>query len=202
MEACCSDKSHALDKLRERQSSTLRIVLAINAVMFVVEFASGVVAGSLALLADSLDMLGDALVYGFSLYVVGLGLVWKMRAARIKAAVMAAFGLLVLGQIVYRLIHPGLPSAETMSVVAVVALVANGICFALLVRHRSEDINMRSVWLCSRNDLVANVAVLIAAVGVALAASPWPDVVAGALICALFLRSSWVVAREARLVPA
>ena len=165
MDDCCIDKSCAIDGLRERQTATLRLVLLVNAAMFVVELVSGLLAGSVALLADSLDMLGDALVYGFSLYVVARGPVWKARASIAKAAVMGLFGLFVFGQVVYKLLFPQLPVVETMGAIGALALAANGVCFALLWRHRAEDINMRSVWLCSRNDLVANAAVLLAAVG-------------------------------------
>ena len=193
---CCTDKSCAVERLRERQTSTLRLVLLANAAMFVVELISGLLAGSVALLADSLDMLGDALVYGFSLYVVDRGPLWKAKAAAAKAAVMALFGMLVIGQLLYNLVHPQVPTIEAMGVVGALALTANGICFALLWRHRAEDINMRSVWLCSRNDLTANVLVLLAAWAVSVTASPWPDVAVGALICAVFLRSALLVARE------
>ncbi|MFA5891979.1 MAG: cation transporter [Actinomycetota bacterium] len=199
MDDCCTDKACAVDGLRERQAATLRFVLLVNAGMFIVELVSGWLAGSVALLADSLDMLGDALVYGFSLYVVARGPVWKARAAVAKAAVMGLFGALVLGQLVYRLLFPQLPTFETMGAVGALALAANGVCFAVLWRHRAEDINMRSVWLCSQNDLIANVSVLLAASVVWLTRSPWPDVVVGALICAVFLRSARLVAREARL---
>ena len=198
MDDCCIDKTCAVDRLRERQTGTLRLVLVVNAAMFVVEIVAGLLAGSVALVADSLDMLGDSLVYGFSLYVVARGPVWKARAAVAKAAVMGLFGLFVLGQVVYRLIFPQLPTVETMGAVGAVALAANGVCYALLWRHRAEDINMRSVWLCSRNDLIANVSVLLAAWVVWLTRSPWPDIVVGALICAVFLRSAYLVAREAR----
>ena len=173
-------------------------MLAGNAVMFLVELVSGLIAGSVALLADSLDMLGDALVYGFSLYVVARGPVWKARAAVAKAVMMGLFGAFVFGQVVYKLVYPQLPAFETMGVVGALALAVNGICFALLWRHRAEDINMRSVWLCSRNDLLANVSVLLAAGAVWMTVSPWPDIAVGALICALFLRSAYLVAREAR----
>ncbi len=198
MDDCCIDKTCAVERLRERQATTLRLVLLVNAAMFVVELVSGLLAGSVALLADSLDMLGDALVYGFSLYVVARGPVWKARAAVAKAAVMALFGLFVAGQVVYKLLFPQLPTAETMGGVGALALAANGVCFALLWHHRAEDINMRSVWLCSRNDLIANVSVLLAALAVWMTLSPWPDIVVGALICAVFLRSAFLVAGEAR----
>jgi Co/Zn/Cd efflux system component len=199
MDDCCIDKSCAVERLSERQAATLRLVLLVNAGMFVVELVSGLLAGSVALLADSLDMLGDALVYGFSLYVVARGPVWKARAAVAKAAVMGLFGAFVFGQLVYKLLYPQLPTFETMGAVGALALAANGACFAVLWRHRAEDINMRSVWLCSRNDLIANVSVLLAAWVVWMTLSPWPDIAVGALICVLFLRSAFLVARDARV---
>jgi Co/Zn/Cd efflux system component len=198
MDACCTDKASAVERLRERQAATLRLVLIANAAMFVVEFVSGLLAGSVALLADSLDMLGDALVYGFSLYVVARGPVWKARAAVAKAVVMGLFGAFVFGQLVYKLTYPQLPTVETMGGVGALALAVNGVCFVLLRRHRAEDINMRSVWLCSRNDLIANASVLLAAWAVWATVSPWPDIAVGALICAMFLRTAFLVAREAR----
>lgn len=126
LDDCCIDKTCAVDRLRERQTATLRVVLMVNAAMFVVELVSGWLAGSVALLADSLDMLGDALVYGFSLYVVARGPLWKARAAVAKAAVMALFGVLVFGQLVYKLLDPQLPTVETMGGVGALALAANG----------------------------------------------------------------------------
>ena len=198
MDSCCTDKACAIDQLHRRQTVTLRAVLLVNAAMFGVEFVAGLLAGSVALLADSLDMLGDALVYGFSLYVVARGDVWKARAAVAKAAVMGLFGAFVLGQVIYKLVFPQTPTFEAMGAVGALALVANAACFAMLWRHRAEDINMRSVWLCSRNDLLANALVLVAAVAVWALGSAWPDTCAGAMICALFLRSALMVAREAR----
>jgi len=198
MDACCTEKSSAVERLGERQAATLRRVLVVNAAMFVTELTAGLLAGSVALVADSLDMLTDALVYGFSLYVVRRGPVWKARAALAKAAVMGLFGLLVLGQLAYKLAHPQVPVVEAMGIVGALALVANGACFALLWRHRAEDINMRSVWLCSRNDVLANAAVLLAAWAVWALGSPWPDLAVGALISVLFLRSALGVAGEAR----
>jgi len=198
MDDCCNDKACALEQLQSRQVSTLRIVLLINAAMFVVELIAGLLANSVALLADSLDMLTDALVYGFSLYVVALGPLWKARAAAAKAGVMGLFGLFVFGQLIYKLVYPQLPVFGTMGVVGALALAANGICFAMLWRHRAEDINMRSVWLCSRNDLIANSSVILAAGAVWFTHSAWPDLLVGALICILFLRSAWQVALEAQ----
>jgi cation diffusion facilitator family transporter len=198
MNACCNEKSSALSQLRAGQAATLRLVLLANAMMFVVELIAGLLAGSVALVADSLDMLGDALVYGFSLYVVARNSIWKARAAVVKAAVMGLFGIFVLGQLLYKLVYPQVPSFEAMSAVGALALAVNAVCFGLLWRHRVDDINMRSVWLCSRNDLLANVSVLVAAGAVWVTLSPWPDFLVGALICAVFLHSAWAVAREAR----
>ncbi len=198
MDDCCTDKACAIEQLRRRQTVTLRAVLLVNAAMFGVEFVAGLLAGSVALLADSLDMLGDALVYGFSLYVVSRDDVWKARAAVAKAAVMGLFGAFVLGQVIYKLVYPQAPVFEAMGAVGALALVANAACFVLLWRHRAEDINMRSVWLCSRNDLLANALVIAAALAVWGLGAAWPDTCAGAIICALFLRSALVVAREAR----
>ena len=198
MDECCTTKASALSELRARQAATLRVVLVLNAAMFAAEFGAGLIAGSVALLADSLDMLGDALVYGLSLYVVDRSARWKAGAALVKAGVMAVFGLFVLGHVLFKLTYPQPPLIETMGSVATVALTVNVICFMLLWRHRAQDINMRSVWLCSRNDIVANAGVLVAAGLVWVTASAWPDIVVGALICALFLRSALTVSRGAR----
>lgn len=198
MDTCCEDKACVLEQLRERQSATLRIVLILNVALFVVELVAGLMAGSVALLADSLDNLGDALVYGFSLYVVGMAAIWKIRAALAKAAVMGLFGAFVLGQLAFKIWFPQVPAYETMGVVGALALLVNATCCAALRRHRAEDINMRSVWLCSRNDIVANLSVLLASFAVWQLGSAWPDIVVGAMICALFLHSAFAVAFEAR----
>lgn len=198
MADCCSNSACEIEKLRERQGSTLRWVLGINLAMFAVELGAGLLAASAALLADSLDMLGDALVYGFSLYAVGRPVAWKARAALFKGVIMAGFGLFVLGQALYRALTPELPHAQTMGLIGLLALGANALCLGLLWRHRADDINMRSVWLCSRNDIIANTAVIAAAGAVALTASRWPDVAVGLGIAALFLRTAWHVIRDAR----
>ena len=196
MSDCCSGKACQLDALRRRQTSTLKIVLLINAAMFFAEFVAGLAAGSVALVSDSLDMLGDALVYGLSLYAVTESLRTKAVAARIKGLIMAAFALAAFGQVVYRLLVPQVPAFEAMGAMGLLALLANGVCFTLLWRHRSDDINMSSVWLCSRNDLIANVSVLAAAAGVLLTRSAWPDLVVGIAIAALFTRSAITVLSE------
>ena len=198
MDSCCTGKVSSVELLRERQRATLWIVLILNAAMFIVEFVSGLLAGSVALLADSLDMLGDALVYGFSIYVISQSSIWKARAAMVKAVIMGLFGMFVFGQVVYKLIWPETPAFEAMGAVGALALAANAVCFALLWRHRAADINMRSVWICSRNDLIANALVMFAALVVWLVASPWPDIVVGTLICVVFFRSAYLVCQEAR----
>lgn len=190
MATCGCGDVCASDKMRKSQGKTLKIVLAINAVMFGVEATAGWLAGSTALLADSLDMLGDALVYGFSLYVLARDDKWKAISAFIKGGIMAGFGLFVLGQAIYKLLHPELPTHETMGAIGLLALAANSLCLYLLWKHRADDVNMRSVWLCSRNDIIANSAVLLAGAGVWLTASQWPDLIVGLGIAALFLRSA------------
>lgn len=197
MADCCNDKACEIEALRSRQSSTLKWALGINAVMFVVELTAGLMSDSLSLLADSLDMLGDALVYGFSIYVVARGARMKARAALFKGIIMAMFGLFVLGQAIYRMLFPHIPVFEVIGVIGLLALAANGLCFILLWRHRSDDINMSSVWLCSRNDLIANVSVLFAAAGVWLTHSGWPDILVGLVLAALFVRSALFVLRGA-----
>jgi Co/Zn/Cd efflux system component len=197
MADCCNDKACEIDALRSRQSSTLKIVLGINAVMFVVELIAGLLGHSVSLVADSLDMLGDALVYGFSLYVVARSAAMKAKAALLKGAIMAVFGLFVLGQVIYRIVFPQLPVFEAIGAIGLLALAANSTCFFLLWRHRADDINMSSVWLCSRNDIIANIAVLFAAMGVWLTHSGWPDLLIGLALAVLFLRSALFVLREA-----
>jgi len=187
---CCENDICTIDAGNARRRRVLRIVLVVNCVMFAVEAGGGVVARSTSLLADSLDMLGDALVYGFSLYVVARSARWRAGAALLKGIIMALFGLVVLAEAVYKMAEPVVPAAAAIGGIGMLALVANGFCLMLLSRHRDDDINMRSVWLCSRNDIVANVSVLLAAGGVALSQSMWPDVLVGLGIAGLFLHSA------------
>jgi Co/Zn/Cd efflux system component len=196
VDACCQAKSVELAALRKRQARVLCGVLAVNAAMFGLEFGAGVLAGSTALLGDSLDMLGDALVYAFSLYVLHRSPAWRAGAALVKGIVMLAFGAGVLVEAGVELATGSAPSARAMAGVGALALAANAFCFALLWRHRADDLNLRSTWLCSRNDLVANTAVLAAAALVARTGSVWPDVLVGGGIALLFLRTAALVLRE------
>jgi cation diffusion facilitator family transporter len=196
MKSCCEDKNCEVDALRASHSRVLWIVLMINAAMFLVEGAAGLWAHSTSLLADALDMLGDALVYGFSLFVLARSVRWQAGAALAKGAFMFAFGFAVLGEAVYKVFHPTMPGVITMGIVGGLALVANTACFLLLYRHRSDNLNMSSTWLCSRNDLIANGGVLLAAAGSYLLASRWPDIVVGVVIAGLFLLSALGVLRE------
>jgi cation diffusion facilitator family transporter len=174
----------------------LKTVLGINAVMFAVELAAGLVAGSTALLSDSLDNLGDALTYGLSLYAVSRGTRSKAKVALFKGGLILIAGVFVLGQVLYRLVVPTLPVFETMGAVSLLALLGNGACLALLWKHHEEDINMSSVWECSRNDIASNVAVFVAAGGVWLTRSGWPDLAVGLVLAILFLRSALRVLRN------
>jgi cation diffusion facilitator family transporter len=197
MDSCCQDKACELEALRGSQSKTLWWVLGINGGMFGLEVIVGVLAGSTALLADSLDMLGDALVYGFSLYVVGRSVRWRAGAALMKGVIMAGFGLMVLAQAGYRLASPDVPDFQLMGITGALALVANVTCLLLLTRHRNDDLNMRSTWICSRNDIIANLGILVAALAVFATGSMWPDLVVGLLIAMVFMRSSVYVVRLA-----
>ena len=197
MADCCENKSCALDALRERQSATLKIVLGINAVMFVVELVAGMMAESTALLSDSLDNLGDALTYGMSLYAVSRGPRSKAKVALFKGVLILLASLFVLYQVVYRIAVPVIPLHETMGLVSLLALLANGTCLTLLWKHREEDINMSSVWECSRNDIAANIAVFVAAGGVWLTNSGWPDILIGLALALLFLKSAVKVLKGA-----
>ncbi len=190
MAHCCSDKSCQIETLYRRQSAILKTVLGINVVMFIIELAVGLMSNSLSLLADSLDMLGDALVYGFSIYAAARGARTKATAAILKGGVMAVFGVFVLMQAIYKLFFPYVPAFAAIGAIGLLALGANSLCLFLLWRHRADDINMSSVWLCSRNDIIANISVLFAAGGVWLTHSSWPDILVGVALSALFLQSS------------
>ena len=199
MDDCCARKGQELERLASQrdQRRVLTVVLALNAIMFVAEFGAGVVAGSAALMADAVDMLGDAMVYGLSLYALDRGAKWRAGAALFKGGFILLFGLGVLAEIVVKVASGVPPSSPLMLTFGGLALAANLTCLSLLWRFRKQDVNMSSTFECSRNDVIANIGVLIAAAGVAAFASPWPDIAVAAVIAALFLRSAFIVIGQA-----
>jgi cation diffusion facilitator family transporter len=192
----CEDKSCEITALRQRHSRVLWIVLVINAAMFLIEGTAGLLAHSTSLLANALDMLGDVLVYGFSLFVLERSARWQAGAALTKGVFMLVFGLGVLGEAAYKMFVLILPGVEMMGLIGSLALAANLVCFLLLYRHRADNLNMRSTWLCSRNDLIANSGVLFAAGSRYLLESLWPDIGVGSLIAVLFLHSAFGILRQ------
>ncbi|MFZ1701205.1 MAG: cation transporter [Pyrinomonadaceae bacterium] len=186
-------KDDALEALRNKQSTALKIVLVINAVMFVVGIAAGIYSGSSAVLSDSLDNLGDALTYGFSLYVVYKASRAKARVAMFKGSLILGAALIVIAQLVYKLLVPSIPIFEVMGAVSLLSLAANATCLFILTRHREDDVNMSSVWECSRNDIASNISVFVAAAAVWLTGSGWPDIIIAFCLVVLFLRSAFRV---------
>jgi Co/Zn/Cd efflux system component len=189
MKDCCDDGC-TIHTLLERQRGTLRIVLLINSVMFLVIAAAALYSKSTALLADSLDNLGDALTYGLSLYAVSRGSMVKARVALFKGCLIFLAACAVIAQIVYKVYVPEVPIFEVMGSFSILGLVANSLCLYLLWRHRNEDLNMSSVWECSRNDIASNLSVFAAAGGIWLTGSIWPDIVVALGLALLLIRSS------------
>jgi cation diffusion facilitator family transporter len=196
MKSCCEGKGSELNSLREKQGNVLKIVLGINATMFFIEFTMGWFAHSTSLLGDSLDMLGDAVMYGLTLYVLHQSSQSKARVAFLKGVVLAAFGLGVLIEAILKTFSDVLPSAPTMGWIGGLALAANLICLLMLLRHKNDDLNMRSVFICSRNDIISNFAVLVAAVMVSTLNSKWPDIIVGGFIASMFLSSAFTILKE------
>ncbi len=196
MSDCC-DKDDAIGALRERQSSTLKIVLVINVVMFAAGIGAGIYAGSSALLSDSLDNLGDAMTYGLSLYVVYRSTRAKAKVALFKGSLILLAALVVFGQVTYRLFVPTVPIFQIMGVVSLVSLAGNSLCLLLLTRHRTDDVNMSSVWECSRNDIASNISVFVAAGAVWFTGSGWPDIIIALALVCLLLRSAFRVFSKA-----
>lgn len=187
---CCQNKGCELTKLKKQQAKVLWAVLFINLVMFVVEFGFGIRGDSLSLTGDSLDMLGDALVYASSLYVINKGNKAQAGAAFLKGIIMFLFAIGVFARASYQLFTGASPEATIMGAVGVVALLANLLCLLLLTRHRKDNLNMSSVWLCSRNDIIANTSVLAAAALVFLTHSILPDLAVGLLLTFIFAKSA------------
>lgn len=197
---CCHGHDHAHGPRADGPyRSILWIALALNAAMFVVEIGAGVAAGSVSLLADALDFLGDAANYAVSLFVLGASLAWRARTALLKAASMAAFGLWVAGEAIWSAVSGVVPQAITMGVVGALALAVNLLVTLLLFRYRDGDANMRSVWICSRNDAIGNVAVMLAALGVFGIGSAWPDLAVAGVMGVLAISGAVTVLKQARM---
>jgi len=197
MADCCENSACTIEALVKRQSTTLKIVLVINAFMFFVELAAGLISNSTSLLSDSLDNLGDAMTYGVSIYAVDRGARAKAKVAMFKGTLILLAGLFVLAQVAYRLANPVVPIYETMGLISILALLANSTCLWLLWKHREEDVNMSSVWECSRNDIASNLSVFVAAAAVWASGSGWPDVLIALALAAMFVRSAIKVFRSA-----
>lgn len=199
MADCCCPPPLDLDPHQGKATAYRRVlwaVLAINTMMFLVEIGAGLAAGSAALQADALDFFGDAANYAISLLVVGMALRYRATAALAKGATMGLFGLWVVGTVVWHIVHGTLPSAVTMGAVGFAALAANAASFGLLWAYRGGDANMRSAWICTRNDVFGNLAVLLAALGVFGTGSGWPDIIVAAIMSALALQGAATVVRQ------
>ena len=195
-DSCCGANVR-FEGLDPRYRRILWIVIAVNAAMFVVEIAAGRIAGSQALQADALDFLGDTLTYGLSLAVIGRSVQTRSHAAMLKGVSLTLMGLWVFGSTLYHVVVLGVPRAEIMGVIGFMALAANVASVLLLVRYKDGDANVRSVWLCSRNDAVGNVAVMIAALGVWGTSTAWPDLIVAGIMAGLFLWSSAQILSQA-----
>lgn len=196
MSASCGHDTK-FDGVSDDYKRRLWMVIAINAAMFAVEMTAGQVSQSQALKADALDFLGDALTYGISLAVIGASLRVRTNAALAKGISLLLMGLWVFGSTIYRVFYVGVPEAEIMGVVGAMALAANVASVLLLMSYKDGDANVRSVWLCSRNDAIGNVAVMIAALGVWGTATGWPDLIVAGIMASLFLSSAFQIVRQA-----
>ena len=198
-DSCCASACGSeMAKADPRWRRVLWVALIVNAAMFLVEMVAGAAADSRALQADALDFLGDAGNYAVSLAVVGAALSWRARAALLKAATMLVFGLWVLGSALWGFLNGATPQAETMGIIGTLALASNVAVALMLYRYRTGDANMRSVWICSRNDAIGNLAVLAAALGVFGMGQGWPDLAVAAIMAALAIWGSVDVFRHAR----
>jgi Co/Zn/Cd efflux system component len=200
--ACCHDpacpsSTHSSEPNSPGWRRALWIALIVNATFFVAEIVAGAAAGSAALQADALDFFGDAANYAISLGVAGMALTWRARAAVAKGGTMFAFAMSVLASTAWHIVHGTVPRAEVMAVVGIAALIANGGVALMLYRFRSGDANMRSVWICARNDAIGNAAVMLAAAGVFGTGTGWPDVVVAAVMGVLGLWGGWQIVGQA-----
>ena len=192
-DCCAIDLNNADGKTLKK---VLFLVLFINFGMFLIEVIGGFMAHSNALLADSLDMLGDAFVYGISIAVLYKHPSVRAKGSLVKGIMMLLLGLFVVGENIFKIINPIIPIAETITVIGLLALFANAASFALLFRHKAKDLNIRSAWICSRNDVIANIEVIIAGILVARFNSMWPDVTVGLIIAFIVIQSSLRIIKE------
>lgn len=195
---CCDHDATAAQANSPRYRKILWIALVVNLAMFAIEIAAGLRSGSVSLLADAIDFFGDAANYGVSLAVLSMGLAWRSRAALLKSASMLVFGLFVLARAGWAATQGGAPEALTMGAIGLLALVANVLVATLLYAYREGDANMRSVWLCSRNDAIGNLTVMLAALGVFGTGSAWPDLAVAAVMGSLAIWGGWSVMQQAR----
>lgn len=193
---CGCSGTPRFDGMDPRYKRVLWAVIGMNAAMFGIEMAAGRLAGSQALQADALDFLGDTLTYGISLAVIGASQTTRSAAALLKGMSLTLMGLWVFGSTAYHVLVLGLPSAEIMGGIGLLALAANVTSVLLLMRYKEGDANVRSVWLCSRNDAIGNVAVMVAAGAVWLTSSAWPDLIVATAMAGLFLNSSFLILRQ------
>lgn len=198
MAGCGCDSNLKFDGASPRYRAILWIVIAINAFMFVFEIGASIAADSMALRADALDFLGDSLTYGLTLLAIGHSLRWRASAAMFKGITLLVMGLWVLASTTWQILVLGLPDETIMGSVGLLAFTANAASVLLLLRYRDGDSNVRSVWLCSRNDAIGNLAVILAAVAVYYTQSPWPDLVVAFMMAILFLYSAFLIIRQAR----
>lgn len=194
----CCDHCHSPDPHRGNTAyrRVLWVVLCINATMFLIEIGAGVAAGSASLQADALDFFGDAANYAISLFVIGMALHYRAMAALAKGTSMGLFGFWIIGTAAWHALHGTVPNAFTMGAVGFVALGANAVSFGLLWAYRGGDANMRSAWTCTRNDVLGNLAVLLAAAGVFGTGTGWPDIIVAAIMASLASQGAWLVIRQ------
>ena len=194
---CCDSGCSSNMLITPRYRKILMIALAINAAMFIVEVVGGFSSGSVSLMADAIDFFGDAMNYAISLLVLSMSLMWRARAAFFKGITMGLFGLFVLATAIWSFIHGKVPEPYTMGLIGMLALVANVSVALMLYAYREGDANMRSVWLCSRNDAIGNLAVILAAVGVFGSGSAWPDLLVAMIMASLSLTASFQISTQA-----
>ncbi|PVB61359.1 cation transporter [Labrenzia sp. 011] len=197
MGTCCGSSQGTFDGMSRDYRRRLWLVIALNAGMFIVEMVAGQAAGSKSLQADALDFFGDAATYGISLAVIGASVKARSLAALAKGSSLLLMGIWVAASTLYQLFVLGVPQAAVMGSIGFLALAANLASVMLLVRYKDGDANVRSVWLCSRNDAIGNVAVMLAALGVWGTATAWPDLVVAGLMASLFVSSSVQILRQA-----